>query len=86
MYTNPAMLIGTLIFVLISCTPSRPIYNKPAKNNGDYLISYLFEHDGCRVYRFVDGGNCVYFTSCNGETSYQADSITVIRNTTKRKR
>ena len=38
MYTNPTILIGTLIFVLISCTPSRPIYNKPAKNNGDYVF------------------------------------------------
>ena len=52
------------------------------KNNKDYKISYLFEHDGCKVYRFFDLGNAVYFTSCNGETSYMADSITTIKNTT----
>jgi hypothetical protein len=69
------------VLVLSGCfTPRIPLYTKPVQNNKDYVISYLFEHDGCKVYRFVDMGEYVYFTSCNGETSYRADSTTVIRN------
>jgi hypothetical protein len=74
----------TFLAVLISCTiPRKPLYTEATKNNRDYEISYLFEHDGCKVYRFFDLGNAVYFTSCNGETNYMADSITTIKNTTR---
>ncbi len=77
-----------LIFLagFISCTiPRKPLYTEATKNNKDYMISYHFEHDGCKVYRFFDLGNAVYFTSCNGETNYMADSITTIKNTTRLK-
>lgn len=73
------------ILAIAACTPRMPIYTKPSSNNKDYKISYLFEHDGCKVYRFIDGPNCVYFTSCQGETSFQQDSVTVIRNSTNQK-
>jgi hypothetical protein len=45
-----------------------PISTKPSANNKDYKVSFLFEHDGCKVYRFEDRGEFIYFTSCNGET------------------
>lgn len=30
-----------------------PIQNKAPQNNDTYTISYLFEHDGVKVYRFM---------------------------------
>mgnify|MGYP002238034028 CR=1 FL=1 len=44
------------------------------KNNSTYTVSYLFEHDGCKVYRFYDKGNYVYFTTRGDVTSITNDS------------
>lgn len=61
--------------MLYSCTIQRPITEAPPANNKTYEVSYLFEHDGCKVYRFYDQGHWVYFTNCKGEvTSVKADS------------
>lgn len=79
-------LFGSLFLFLNGCIgiSKAPIYTKPVQSNKDYIVSYLFEHDGCKVYRFDDAGEYVYFTTCNGETSYRADSTTIIRNRTKK--
>ena len=70
-------------FTLSSCYTSQPLYTKPADNNDTYKVQFLFEHEGCKVYRFNDAGNTVYFTNCNGET-IRFDSTAVLRNTTKK--
>ena len=57
------------VFHLIACSTEKPISREPPKNNVTYKVEYLFEHDGCKVYRFRDNGNYVYFTSCKGETT-----------------
>lgn len=59
----------------------RPIETKRPDNNATYSVQYLFEHDGCRVYRFMDRGQFVYFTNRKGETISMSDS-TGVRNTT----
>ena len=76
------LLVG---FICFSCTISRPIAVVPSDNNTTYKVDYLFEHDGCKVYRFYDKGNYVYFTNCNGEAiAIENDSTeTRITNTTK---
>ncbi len=73
-------VIKTSVFVffalsLHSCLIGRPITSSAPKNNKTYQVDYLFEHDGCKVYRFHDDGRYVYFTNCTGEvSSYQNDS------------
>lgn len=62
-----------------------PIKSGNAANNATYKVDYLFEHDGCKVYRFNDFGNLVYFTSCSGNSIAFIDSNTVIKNQTIRK-
>ena len=59
------------VFSLIGCAAigEKPLSTQPPKNNVTYKVEYLFEHDGCKVYRFRDNGNYVYFTSCKGETT-----------------
>lgn len=65
-----------------SCMIQKPISKEPAQNNHNYQVEYLFEHDGCKVYRFRDGTYYVYFTNCNGEAIARTDS-TATMNTTR---
>lgn len=72
------ILIFTMIVTVMSgCAifyPS-PVTTEIPENNRSYQVDYLFEHDGCKVYRFYDMGHYVYFTNCNGEaTSILNDS------------
>jgi Domain of unknown function (DUF4884) len=60
-----------------------PLKTQKPENNQTYKVDYLFEHDGCKVFRFYDLGNYVYFTNCNGEAIIKTDS-TEIRNTIRR--
>jgi len=65
-----------LFISLLSCSIQQPISSKQPDNNESYQVEYLFEHDGCKVYRFLDSGNYVYFTNCNSDvTSITNDSI-----------
>lgn len=70
-----------ILFSTQSCRSVEvPISTQRASNNSTYKIAFLFEHDGCKVYRFEDGGQLIYFTSCNGETTrLQSDSTGVKR-------
>ncbi|MDR1091238.1 MAG: DUF4884 domain-containing protein [Prevotella sp.] len=69
-------VVTILIVGLSSC--AAPIYSKPAGNNQGYTVDYLFEHDGCKVYRFQDRGKYVYFTNCTGNvTGITGDSTRV---------
>lgn len=61
------------------CFESQPLQSGPPNNNFTYTVEYLFEHEGCKVYRFYDRGNYVYFTNCNGEAIAKTDS-TEVRN------
>jgi hypothetical protein len=61
-----------------SCSVQSPLAYTKADNNKTYSVEYLFEHDGCKVYRFMDNGNYVYFTNCKGDvTSIKNDSTQV---------
>lgn len=72
--------------LLISgCSIQQPITKQEPDNNKTYQVEYLFEHDGCKVYRFYDRGRYVYFTNCNGEAISTTDS-TSVRNTIKVKK
>ncbi len=44
-----------LLVLLASCGryASRPLQKQKADNNKTYQVEYLFEHDGCKVYRFL---------------------------------
>lgn len=37
----------------------------------DYSLTFLFEIDGVKVYRFRDGGKDVYFTNSSGHIKYE---------------
>ena len=46
-----------LLFVMAgvsSCYTGIPLKQGKSENNRTYEVSYLFEHDGVKVYRFMD--------------------------------
>lgn len=72
LFKTSFLIIGLTI---VSCVPNMPISSSVPRNNRTYRVEYLFEHDGCKVYRFNDNGRYVYFTNCTGNiTSFQNDS------------
>lgn len=52
---------------LVGCTQD-PIA-KHSTNNPNIEVETLFDHDGCRGYRFSDGGRTIYFTRCGLSTN-----------------
>lgn len=79
----------TLIIIAISfysCFSQVPLSRERPDSNRTYRVEYLFEYDGCRMYRFRDQGNYVYFTNCDAKvTSMANDSIPTRAMTINRK-
>ena len=48
------LFIGVLLVAVSSCVSGKPLVQGSVENNDTYKVDYLFEHDGCRVYRFRD--------------------------------
>jgi hypothetical protein len=55
----------SIIFVLSSCINEG--IEKTKTNNDEFDVTYLFEKDGIKVYRFSDGMRDHYFTT-GGQT------------------
>lgn len=73
------LTIGIIAVISYSCNLGKPLVSQDAENNQTYKIDYLFEHDGCKVYRFRDNGEYIYFSNCTG-------NITSIPNDSTKKR
>ena len=43
---------------------------KETEQNGNFQVEYLFEQNGCKMYRFKDGTRYVYWSDCQGKVSY----------------
>jgi len=80
---NIDLSILFILFILNSCVNSklvsRPVSSQVAENNKTYEVDFLFEHDGCKVYRFYDCGNFVYFTNCQNNVSSIVNDSTQIK-------
>jgi hypothetical protein len=48
-------------------------------SNQNIRVDFLFEKDGCRVYRFTDGGQNIYWTNCRGNISWKQGAKTKTR-------
>lgn len=55
-----------LSFLLFGCVAD----SQEAVQTGNFVVEYLFEHEGCKMYRFRDGGmRYIYYSNCTGKTS-----------------
>jgi hypothetical protein len=50
------------LFFLSSCAGEA----KESIQDGDFKIEFLFEKDGCKIYRFRDNGRYIYWSNCSG--------------------
>lgn len=72
-------IILALVFIMHSCSSIKtPVSSQIPENNQNYVVDFLFEHDGCKVYRFYDRGNFVYFTNCCGNVNSVVNDSTNI--------
>ena len=62
--TFSASLLLVCNACLSSCVSQIPLTKEKPVNNSTYQVEYLFEHEGCKVYRFMDMGHYIYFTNC----------------------
>jgi hypothetical protein len=73
-----SFLLLSAIASICSCVTPMPISSSNPQNNKTYEVEYLFEHEGCKVYRFMDNGHYVYFTNSNNTvSSIENDSIQI---------
>lgn len=72
-------IICVLVLNLLSCSTGIPVAKQVPQNNDTYQVDYLFEHDGCKVYRFRDKDNYVYFTNCTGDVTAISKDSTATR-------
>jgi hypothetical protein len=76
-YFLPAFISVATLFT--SCKIQEPISTNTPVNNNSYQVDFLFEYDGCKVYRFQDRGDYIYFTNCNNETTAFINDSTFIK-------
>ncbi len=65
-------LIGIILIGMFGCI-NEPQSTETVGKDGTVRIDFLFEKDGIKVYRFIDGGRFHYFTT-NGETTTEQTS------------
>jgi hypothetical protein len=86
MRTSKLLLLLLISITFVSCYGDG--IEKLKTNNDDYSVTYLFEKDGIKVYRFYDGTQFHYFTSQgeimttqqSGKTDYQENIKGVIKS------
>jgi hypothetical protein len=61
-------ILMLLALALAGC-PGEGLSNSSTQNP-NFQVAFLFEHEGCRVFRFEDAGRERYFVKCvNGQAS-----------------
>lgn len=77
--------IARLQRCLSSCVSQIPLTKEKPVNNSTYQVEYLFKHEGCKVYRFMDMGHYIYFTNCEGDvTSIESDSVRTVNRISRK--
>lgn len=74
-------LLPFLFLIIGACKTNMPISTVVPDNNTTFQVDYLFEVDGCKIYRFYDQGRWVYFSKCDNSMSViNRDSASVTIN------
>lgn len=61
------LLLTDIIFISACVKPAQTCEQT---TNNKITVDFLFEKDGCKVYRFIDGGYAIYYTTCTGNVEY----------------
>ena len=72
---KPVIAVGVVSLLIAEASTQigcmTPALQQAQSNNSAVRVDYLFAHDGCRVYRFLDGGYH-YFVRCDPPTTSAA--------------
>ncbi len=68
-----SVLLISLLF-LAGC--AKESISSEITEGNDINIELLFEKDGCKMYRFRDGGRYIYWSNCEGKTQYSYSTST----------
>ena len=63
MKTKLTLLIAIVFLSILSSCKKEA---QSSTTSGNFKVEFLFEIDGCKVYRFYDGGYAKYFTTREG--------------------
>jgi hypothetical protein len=63
---NQLTLVFTSLLLAVVFLSSCKGDARESIQDGDFKIDFLFEKDGCKIYRFKDGGEYVYWSNCSG--------------------
>jgi len=62
------VVAAAVVCLALAACEGKPLAQAQTEN-AEFQVAFLFEHDGCRVYRFRDAGYRHYFTDCRGSTA-----------------
>lgn len=76
------ILVIIVIVIFSSCVEDA----QETTRNGNFEVEFLFEQDGCKIYRFKDGTRYIYWANCagkiNSDYSTGGKNRTTVRNET----
>lgn len=64
------IIIGCIVLIAFLNRKNKP---KEKKYINHFQLELLFEEDGCKVYRFLDGENYVYWSNCTGSIESRSE-------------
>lgn len=63
------LLVIGLMAVIVYLTYKPALPAQEMKQSGNFQVEMLFEHDGCKMYRFEDAGKYIYYSKCSSENN-----------------
>ena len=68
-----AALVLLVVALVMAACEGEPLITAET-GNPNFQVAFLFEHEGCKVYRFQDGGHPRYFVNCgNGRARTESN-------------
>lgn len=62
-------LLSIFLIAIIFTSCVKKAEKKMITSNNNFHVELLFEHEGCKVYRFLDDGY-KYYTTCEGSVEW----------------
>jgi hypothetical protein len=53
------------ITALLFSSCAKEAQESKSSSNPNIPVQLLFEHEGCKVYRFYDNGRAIYYSDCS---------------------
>jgi len=69
-----------ILFCLLLSSCAREPISVSSSDNPEFKVSFLFEKDGIKVYRFYDAGRFIYYTDARGHTEWKEGDKTEYKN------